>query len=98
VNTGSDGARVQTFSTTRALLENVEKVSASTTAMQAALDSKQRILLNNYPVTALRVLDAGQQVNLVALAVTDRGGRETTYFFHYERPIARSGAWNHVER
>jgi hypothetical protein len=69
---GSDSARIQTFVTTRALLENVGNVSASSAAMQAVLDSKHRILMNNYPVTALGVLDAGQKFNLVALDVSNK--------------------------
>jgi MULE transposase domain/SWIM zinc finger len=76
VDAGLDGARVQTFATTRSLLENVGKVSASAAAMQAVLDSKHRILMNNYPVTALGVLDAGQQFNLVALAVSNKEDEE----------------------
>jgi MULE transposase domain len=36
------------------------------------LDSKHRVLVNNYPVTALGVLDAGQQFNLIALALSNK--------------------------
>jgi hypothetical protein len=36
------------------------------------MDSKHRMLMNNYPVTAVGVLDAGQQFNLIALAVSNK--------------------------
>jgi hypothetical protein len=33
--------------------------------------TKHRVLMNNYPVTAVGFLDAGQQFNLVMLAVSN---------------------------
>jgi MULE transposase domain len=36
------------------------------------MDSKYRVLINSYPVTALGVLDAGQQFNLIELALSNK--------------------------
>jgi hypothetical protein len=36
------------------------------------MDSKHRVLMNNYPVTALVVLNAGQHFNLIALALSNK--------------------------
>jgi hypothetical protein len=36
------------------------------------MDAEHRVLMNNYPVTALGVLDAGQQFNLIALALSNK--------------------------
>jgi hypothetical protein len=67
--TGSSDARVQIFATTRSLLENIHKFSHTSGVMQVVLDSKHLVLMNNYPITALGILDAGQQFKLIALAV-----------------------------
>jgi hypothetical protein len=69
---GSSDARVQIFATTRSLLENIRKASHTSGVMQVVLDSKHRVLRNNYPITALGILDAGQQFNLIALAVSNK--------------------------
>jgi MULE transposase domain len=69
---GSSDARVQIFATTRSLLERVRKISHTSGVMQVVLDSKHRVLMNNYPITALGILDAGQQFNLLALAVSNK--------------------------
>jgi hypothetical protein len=57
---GSDNSRVQVFITTDTLLQNVQRVCNTAGVLQLAMDSKHRVLMNNYPVTALGVLDAGQ--------------------------------------
>ena len=44
--------------------------------MQLVVDSKHRVLMNNYPVTAVGFLDAGQQFNLVMLAVSNKEDEE----------------------
>jgi MULE transposase domain len=44
--------------------------------MQLVIDSKHRVLMNNYPVTAVGFLDAGQQFNLVMLAVSNKEDEE----------------------
>jgi hypothetical protein len=76
VDAGTTDARVQIYATTRSLLENIRQISLSAGAMQVVLDSKHRVLMNNYPVTVLGVLDAGQQFNLVALAVSNKEDEE----------------------
>jgi MULE transposase domain len=72
VDVGSRDARVQIYATTRSLLERIRKISHTSGAMQVVLDSKHLVLMNNYPITALGILDAGQQFNLVALAVSNK--------------------------
>jgi MULE transposase domain len=76
VDAGTSDARVQIFATTRSLLDNIRQISRSACGMQVVLDSKHRVLMNNYPVTVLGVLDAGQQFNLVALAVSNKEDEE----------------------
>jgi hypothetical protein len=44
--------------------------------MQLVVDSKHRVLMNNYPATAVGFLDAGQQFNLVMLAVSNKEDEE----------------------
>jgi MULE transposase domain len=66
VDVGSCDARVQIYATTRSLLERIRKISHTSGVMQVVLDSKHRVLMNNYPITALGILDAGQQFNLVS--------------------------------
>jgi MULE transposase domain len=73
---GSSDARVELFATTRCLLENIRQVSDTAGVMQVVLDSKHRVLMNNYPITALGILDAGQQFNLIALAVSNKEDEE----------------------
>jgi hypothetical protein len=69
VDAGTSDARVQNFATTRSLLENSRQISLSVSWMQFVLNSKHRVVMNNYPITVLGVLDMGQQFNLIALAV-----------------------------
>jgi hypothetical protein len=69
VDAGTSDARVQILSTTRSLLDNVLHISLSASCTQVVLDSKLLVLMNNYPISVLGVLDEGQQFNLVALAV-----------------------------
>jgi hypothetical protein len=69
---GSEKSRVQAFITTEILLQNVQRVCNTAGVLQLAMDSKHRVLMNNYPVTALGVLDAGQQFNLIALALSNK--------------------------
>jgi hypothetical protein len=44
--------------------------------MEVVLDSKHRMLMNNYPITALGIRDVGQQFNLIALAVSNKEDEE----------------------
>jgi MULE transposase domain len=83
--TGSSDARVQIFATTRSLLENIRKVSHTSGVMQVVLDSKHRVLMNNYPITALGILDAGQQFNLIALAVSNK--EDETFYTSFLKSI-----------
>jgi hypothetical protein len=69
---GSENSRVQVFITTRTLLRNVQRIYDTAGVRQLAMDSEHRVLMNNYPVTAIGVLDAGQQFNLIALAVSNK--------------------------
>jgi MULE transposase domain len=36
------------------------------------MDSKHRVLMNNYQATALGVFDAGQQFNLIAISLSNK--------------------------
>ena len=69
---GSENSCVQAFIITEILLQNVQRVCNTAGVLQLAMDSKHRVLMNNYPVTALGVLDAGQQFNLIALALSNK--------------------------
>jgi hypothetical protein len=69
INTGSEDARAQVFASTDTLLKVAAKICHKAAVMQLFIDSKHRILVNNYPVTAMSFLDAGQQFNLVVLVV-----------------------------
>jgi hypothetical protein len=72
VDAGTSDARVQIFATTKSLLENIRQIYLSASCVQVVLDSKRRFLMNNYPITVLGVLDAGQQFNLIAMFQTKR--------------------------
>jgi hypothetical protein len=50
---GSENSRVQAFITTEILLQNVQRVCNTAGVLQLAMDSKRRVLMNNYSVTAL---------------------------------------------
>jgi MULE transposase domain len=50
----------------------VRGVASYHNVLQSAMDSKYRVLINSYPVTALGVLDAGQQFNLIELALSNK--------------------------
>jgi hypothetical protein len=54
------------------LLENILKVSHTLGVMQVVLDSKHLLLMNNFPITAFGILDAGLQFNLIDLAVSNK--------------------------
>jgi hypothetical protein len=69
INTGSEDARAQVFASTDTVLKVAAKICHTAAIMQLFIDSKHRILMNNYPVTAVSFLDAGQQFNLVVLGV-----------------------------
>jgi hypothetical protein len=81
VDAGSDGVRVHTFSATKAFLENIGKVSASSAVIQAILDCSNRILTKYYTVTAFGVLNARKQFNLVTLAVESKEEEELSTSF-----------------
>jgi hypothetical protein len=68
----SKNSRVQAFITTEILLQNIQRVCNSAGVLQLAMDLKHRVLINNYPITALGVLDAEQQFNLIALALSNK--------------------------
>jgi hypothetical protein len=69
---GSENSRVQACITTKIRLQNVQRVCHTAGVLQLAMDSKHRVLLNSYSVTALYVLDAVQQINLIALALSNK--------------------------
>jgi hypothetical protein len=52
---GSENSRVQAFITTEILLHNVQRVLNTAGVLQLAMDSKHRVLMNSYPVTALGI-------------------------------------------
>ena len=52
---GYENSCVQVFITTETLLQNVQRVCNTAGVLQLAMDSKHRVLMNNYPVTALGV-------------------------------------------
>jgi hypothetical protein len=64
---GSENSHVQAFITTEILLQSVRRVCNTAGVLQMAMDSKQGVLMNNYPVTAL---DARQQFDFSALEET----------------------------
>jgi MULE transposase domain/SWIM zinc finger len=76
INPGSEDARVQVFASTDTLLKVAAKIYHTAAVMQLVVDSKHRVLMNNYPVTAVGFLDAGQQFNLVMLAVSNKEDEE----------------------
>ena len=47
--------------------------------MQLVIYSKHRVLLNNYLVTVVGVLDTAQQFNMIALAVSNKEDGEMFY-------------------
>jgi hypothetical protein len=47
--------------------------------MQLVIDSKHRVLLNNYLISVVGILDAGQQFNMIALAVSNKEYEEFFY-------------------
>jgi MULE transposase domain len=76
INPGSEDTRVHVFSSTDTLLNMAAKIDHTATVMQLVIDSKHRILMNNYPVTAVGFLDAVQQFNFVLLAVSNKEDEE----------------------
>jgi hypothetical protein len=83
--TGSSDARVQICATTRSFLENIRKVSYTSGVMQVVPDSKHRVLMKIYPLTALGILDAGQQFNLIALVVSNK--EDETFYASFLKSI-----------
>ena len=69
---GSENSRVQVFITTETLLQNVQRVCNTAGVLQLAMNSKHKVLMNNYPITALGILDAGQLFNLIAVALSNK--------------------------
>jgi hypothetical protein len=59
---GYENSRVQAFIINEILLQNVQRVFNTADALQLAMDSKHRVLMNNYPAPALGVLDAGHSL------------------------------------
>jgi hypothetical protein len=73
------GGRVQVFASTDTLLRCVDELDHTVCKMQLVIDSKHRVLLNDYPITVVGILDAGQQFHMVALAVSNREDEEFFY-------------------
>jgi MULE transposase domain len=63
---------VQALASTDTLLKCATKIYHTAAFMQLVFDSKHGVLMNNYYVTAVGILDAGQQFNLVMLAVSNK--------------------------
>jgi MULE transposase domain len=80
INIDSDAdARVQVVGSTDGLLRNFVDLQQTQCAMQLVVDSKHRVLLNNYPITVVGILDAAQQFHLLALAVSNKENEEFFY-------------------
>jgi MULE transposase domain len=75
------GARVQVFASTDTLLPHVDNLDHFMSKKQLVIDSKRRGLLNNYPITAVGILDAGQQYTMIALAVSNKEDEEVFILF-----------------
>jgi hypothetical protein len=73
------GARVQVFPSTDTLLRHVDILDHSMSKMQLVIDSKLHVLLNDYSITVVGILDAGQQFNMTALAVSNKEEEEFFY-------------------
>jgi hypothetical protein len=73
------GARVQVFASTDTLLRHVDNLDHSMSRMQLVIDSKHHVLLNDYSITVFGILDAGQQFNMIALAVSNKEDKEFFY-------------------
>jgi hypothetical protein len=67
---------VQVFVSTDTPPKVAAKIYHTGAVMQLVIDSKDRVLINNYPVTAVGFLDAGQQFNLVMLVVSNKEDEE----------------------
>jgi hypothetical protein len=67
---GSKNSCVQAFIPTEILLQSVRRVCNTAGVLKLAMDSNQRVHMNNYPVTDLGVLDARQQFDFIALGKT----------------------------
>jgi hypothetical protein len=76
------GARVQVFASTDTLLRHVDNLDLSMSKMQLGIDSKHRVLLNNYPITVVGILNAGQQFNVIAFALSNKEHEEFFYFLY----------------
>jgi hypothetical protein len=73
------GARVQLFASTDSLLRHIDNLDRLMSKMQLVIDSKHRVLLNNYLISVVGILDAGQQFNMIALAVSNKEDEEFFY-------------------
>jgi hypothetical protein len=71
-NHGSENARVHVFASTDTLLNVAAKIYQTAAFMQLVIDSKHRVPMKNYPVTAVGLLNAGQLFNLVMLTVSNK--------------------------
>jgi hypothetical protein len=67
---------VQVFASPDTLLNVTAKIYHTAAVMQLFIDSKHRLLIDNYPVTAVGFLDAAQQFNLVMLDVSNKEDEE----------------------
>jgi len=63
---------MELFMSTTELLKSLEKLNISASRHQIVIDSKHRLLHNNYPLSVIGVLDSGQQFHLVAFAISNK--------------------------
>jgi MULE transposase domain len=95
VNSGAD-ARVQVIASTDGLLRGVSNLQSTQCSMQLVIDSKHRVLTNNYPVTVIGVLDAAQQFQLITLAVSNKESEDV--FYDLLQSVKRSLSRLNVEK
>jgi hypothetical protein len=72
INPGSEDARVQVFASTDIRLNVAAKIYQTAASIRLVIDSKHRVPTKNYPVTAVGLLNVGQQFNLVMLTVSHK--------------------------
>lgn len=66
------GSRMELYLSTPELLRSIQKLNGTASSFQIVLDSKHRMLHNNYPISVLGVLDAGQQFHLISIAISNK--------------------------
>jgi hypothetical protein len=68
------------FASTDTLVKVATKIYHLPIAKQPVINSKHRVLMNNYPVTAVGFLDAGQRFYLVMLAFSNKEDEDFLLF------------------